>query len=58
VGAQGGTADDVRKVFGAALRNVLPAVSREVLRHGPDAAALRSAVATLVDEFGFLRRPA
>jgi orotidine-5'-phosphate decarboxylase len=55
VGAQGGTADDVRRVFGAALPAVLPAVSREVLRHGPDADALRTAVARLVDQFDFLR---
>jgi orotidine-5'-phosphate decarboxylase len=55
VGAQGGTADDVRRLFGAAQRNVLPSVSREVLRHGPDIGALRSAVSRLVDEFAFLR---
>ncbi|WP_375490510.1 orotidine-5'-phosphate decarboxylase [uncultured Jatrophihabitans sp.] len=55
VGAQGGTADSVRAVFGDALRHVLPSVSREVLRHGPDLAALRGAVARLVDEFDFLR---
>jgi orotidine-5'-phosphate decarboxylase len=55
VGAQGGTADDVRRVFGSALPDVLPAVSREVLRHGPDPAALRTAVAGLVEEFAFLR---
>ena len=35
IGAQGGTADDVRRIFGTAARNVLPSVSREVLRHGP-----------------------
>jgi orotidine-5'-phosphate decarboxylase len=55
VGAQGGTAEDVRRVFGAALPNVLPAVSREVLRHGPDVAALRAAVDRLVADFTFLR---
>ncbi|MDT4921597.1 MAG: orotidine-5-phosphate decarboxylase [Pseudonocardiales bacterium] len=55
VGAQGGSADDVRRVFGAALPSVLPAVSREVLRHGPDVGALRAAVDRLVDEFAFLR---
>ncbi len=55
VGAQGGTADDVRKVFGAALRHVVPSVSREVLRNGPSVAALRAAVGRLVDEFAFLR---
>jgi orotidine-5'-phosphate decarboxylase len=55
VGAQGGTADDVRAVFGAALPFVIPAVSREVLRHGPDPIALRAAVDRLVAEFAFLR---
>jgi orotidine-5'-phosphate decarboxylase len=56
VGAQGGTADDVRKVFGAALPAVVPSVSREVLRQGPDIRALRGATAALVAGFGFLRR--
>jgi orotidine-5'-phosphate decarboxylase len=55
IGAQGGTADDVRRVFGTALRDVVPSVSREVLRHGPDVAALRSAVARLTGDFAFLR---
>ena len=55
VGAQGGTADDIRKVFGAALPGVVPAVSREVLRHGPDVAALRDAVDRIVADFTFLR---
>ena len=43
VGAQGGTAEDLRQVFGPALPNVLASSSREVLAAGPDAAALRSA---------------
>jgi orotidine-5'-phosphate decarboxylase len=55
VGAQGGTPEDVQRLFGDARRNVLPSVSREVLRHGPDLAALRGAVERLVDEFAFLR---
>ncbi|HEV7206229.1 MAG TPA: orotidine-5'-phosphate decarboxylase [Jatrophihabitans sp.] len=55
VGAQGGTADDVRRVFGASLRDVIPSVSREVLRHGPDVAILRGAVERLVAEYAFLR---
>jgi orotidine-5'-phosphate decarboxylase len=55
IGAQGGTAEDVRRIFGDARRFVLPAVSREILRHGPDVAALRAAVAQQVDEFAFLR---
>ena len=55
VGAQGGTAEDVRRVFGRALPAVVPAVSREVLRHGPDIGGLRGAVDRLVADFAFLR---
>ncbi|GAB2463009.1 orotidine 5'-phosphate decarboxylase [Jatrophihabitans fulvus] len=55
VGAQGGTADDVRRLFGSALRSVVPSVSREVLRAGPDPASLRGAVERLAGEFAFLR---
>jgi orotidine-5'-phosphate decarboxylase len=43
-GAQGATVDDLRKLFGTELRGVLPASSRDLLRHGPDPVALRSAV--------------
>ena len=43
VGAQGATADDLRTVFGAALDNVLASSSREILRAGPDCAALQGA---------------
>jgi orotidine-5'-phosphate decarboxylase len=56
IGAQGGTADDVRRIFGASTNAVLPSVSREVLRAGPDAAALRAAVAGQIDTFAFLNR--
>ncbi|MCW2496250.1 orotidine-5'-phosphate decarboxylase [Jatrophihabitans sp.] len=55
IGAQGGTADDVQRIFGAALRSVVPSVSREVLRHGPSAAALRAAVESQAGQFAFLR---
>jgi orotidine-5'-phosphate decarboxylase len=41
IGAQGGTTDDLRRVFGAALPNVLATSSREILAAGPDAGALR-----------------
>jgi orotidine-5'-phosphate decarboxylase len=41
-GAQGGTATDLRRIFGG-NRAVLPSSSREVLRLGPDAAAMREA---------------
>lgn len=55
VGAQGGTADDVRRMFAGSLRAVLPSVSREVLRHGPDVRALRAAAGDYVERFAFLR---
>ena len=42
VGTQGGTAEDLRGVFGAALPNVLASSSREILSAGPDVAALRA----------------
>lgn len=50
IGAQGATPADLPAVFGPALREVLPSVSRGVLRHGPDPDALRGAAARLVDE--------
>jgi orotidine-5'-phosphate decarboxylase len=43
-GAQGATVDDLRKVFGESLRGVLPASSRDILKHGPGLRALREAV--------------
>ena len=43
IGAQGGTADDVRRIFAGSLRNVLPSSSREILAAGPDRASLRAA---------------
>ncbi len=55
VGAQGGTADDVRRMFAGSLRAVLPSVSREVLRRGPDVRALHAAAGGYVEQFAFLR---
>ena len=43
LGAQGGTPDDVRRIFGAASANVLVSSSREILAAGPDKAALHAA---------------
>jgi orotidine-5'-phosphate decarboxylase len=54
VGAQGGTAADVRRIFGEAGRAVLPSVSREVLRAGPGVADLRAAARRQLTDFGFL----
>lgn len=55
VGAQGGSVDDVRRIFGAAVRHVVPASSREILSAGPDPVALREACRRANDQFGALR---
>jgi orotidine-5'-phosphate decarboxylase len=46
LGAQGGQAADLRRVFGDQLSLVLPSYSREVLTGGPDAAGLRTAASS------------
>ncbi|WP_069166461.1 orotidine-5'-phosphate decarboxylase [Nocardia altamirensis] len=57
VGAQGGGPETIRDLVPAAmLAAVVPNVSREVLRDGPDVTALRARVSALQDEFGFLQR--
>ena len=45
IGAQGGTAADLRSIFGSAIGEVLPSTSREVLSGGPTVAGLRAAAA-------------
>ena len=50
LGAQGGTPDGLRAVFGDALRNVLPSSSRELLRRGPDVSGLREAASRSIEE--------
>ncbi|UGQ13059.1 orotidine-5'-phosphate decarboxylase [Yinghuangia sp. ASG 101] len=50
IGAQGATPADLPEVFGTAVRNVVPSVSREVLRHGPSVTALRDAATRYADE--------
>jgi len=55
IGAQGGTPDDVRRIFGGVLHLVLPSSSREILGAGPDPGALRAAVGRSVDAFSALR---
>ena len=42
-GAQGGTPDDLLRIFGPVAHRVLPSSSREVLRAGPDPEALADA---------------
>jgi orotidine-5'-phosphate decarboxylase len=49
-GAQGGTTADLPRIFGAALPHVLPSSSRELLRVGPDATAMRDAARRTNDE--------
>lgn len=43
LGAQGATVDDIRRIFGSAMKNVIPTTSRAVLGAGPDPEALNSA---------------
>jgi len=54
IGAQGGTVDDVRRIFGAAARDVLPSSSREVLGAGPDKQALHEAAVRTAEAFAGL----
>ncbi len=50
VGAQGAVVADLPRRFGPAVRAVLPATSRDVLRHGPDPVAVRDAALRVRDE--------
>lgn len=43
LGAQGGQASDLKRIFAGCGRTVLPSVSREILNAGPDPRALRDA---------------
>lgn len=54
VGAQGGRPDALRGIGGAATGTLLPAVSREVLRAGPDVAAVRAAAERMRDAVAHL----
>ena len=42
-GAQGGTVDDLRRLFGGFIDNIIPSTSRGVLAAGPDREKLREA---------------
>ncbi|MBS9532184.1 orotidine-5'-phosphate decarboxylase [Mycobacterium sp. M1] len=54
VGAQGGRPDALAGLGGAAPGQLLPAVSREVLRAGPDVVALRAAAERLREAVAYL----
>ena len=54
VGAQGGTVESVRAVFGDAVRHVVPSSSREILGAGPDVDALRAATRRTNEQFAAL----
>lgn len=54
IGAQGGTVDDVRRIFGSAARNVLPSSSREILAAGPDKQKLRETALRAAETFAAL----
>ena len=54
VGAQGGRPEALAGLGGAAPQQLLPAVSREVLRAGPDVAALRAAAQRMLDAVAYL----
>lgn len=48
-GAQGGTVEDLRRIFGAAAPRVLASSSREILAAGPDRRALQDAASRTND---------
>jgi orotidine-5'-phosphate decarboxylase len=54
-GAQGGTVDDLRRIFGRACGHVLPSSSRGLLAAGPDPRALADAARRANDELAGLR---
>jgi orotidine-5'-phosphate decarboxylase len=57
LGAQGGTPEGLRQVFGKDLSAVLPAYSREVLGSGPTVAGLRAAADRARAECAGVLRP-
>jgi orotidine-5'-phosphate decarboxylase len=54
IGAQGGTAEDVRRIFAGVLPAVLPSSSREILRAGPEPSRLRAEAQRAAAEFAAL----
>jgi orotidine-5'-phosphate decarboxylase len=56
VGAQGGRPESLSGLGGASNDQLLPAVSREILRAGPDVAAVRAAGEKMRDAVAYLAR--
>lgn len=56
VGAQGAAIADLPRLFGPAVRYVLPATARDVLRHGPGPAALADAALRVRDDAALVIR--
>lgn len=56
LGAQGGGADDLRRLFGPVARYVLPSVSREILGAGPDLGKLAEAASRAGDLYASVLR--
>ncbi|MGH3367725.1 MAG: orotidine-5'-phosphate decarboxylase [Nocardioidaceae bacterium] len=54
VGAQGGTVDDVRRIFAGVLGSVVPTTSRAVLAAGPDRGALAAHAKQVAEQFSEL----
>ncbi|WP_203335503.1 orotidine-5'-phosphate decarboxylase [Nocardioides limicola] len=55
IGAQGGTPETVRRVFGEQARHVLPSSSRELLAAGPSVTALAAAARRTTEAYAELR---
>jgi orotidine-5'-phosphate decarboxylase len=51
LGAQGGQASDLKRIFAGCGRNVLPSVSREILNAGPDPRGLRDAAIRAAEDY-------
>lgn len=51
IGAQGGTVDDVRRIFAGVLDYVLPSSSREILGQGPSGVALAESARRQAENF-------
>jgi orotidine-5'-phosphate decarboxylase len=57
IGAQGARMRDLRVVFGGAAPHVVTAISRELLRHGPQPQSLRHAARRFAEEAASLGHP-